>query len=130
MKTPWLSGSGAVVDGLLGRVRDQLASQSRGLTLAQLDAQIDRTLLEQRHYQRRTVFGEPHLRVMLTATPGAPPLVTYLTAELANKLPMFQRLRARLVAEVHLSQDQFEASPLALRVVALARGFTQPARRR
>jgi hypothetical protein len=34
---------------------------------------------------------------------------------------MFQRLKVRIIAEVHMQQDQYEAQPIALRVVALAR---------
>jgi hypothetical protein len=34
---------------------------------------------------------------------------------------MFQRLKARLIAEVHMQQDQYESHMTALRVVALAR---------
>ncbi len=34
---------------------------------------------------------------------------------------MFQRLRVRVIAEVHMQQDQYESHPIALRVVALAR---------
>ena len=34
---------------------------------------------------------------------------------------MFARFRARLIAEAHLQQDQYEESPVALKAVALAR---------
>jgi hypothetical protein len=34
---------------------------------------------------------------------------------------MFQRFRAKIIAEAHLSQDQYETNPTALKVVAVAR---------
>jgi hypothetical protein len=34
---------------------------------------------------------------------------------------MFQRFKVRVIAEVHLQQDQYESHPHALRAVALAR---------
>jgi hypothetical protein len=44
---------------------------------------------------------------------------------------MLQRMKARLIAEVHMQQDQYETNPSALRVVALARvGAVAAGRRR
>ena len=40
---------------------------------------------------------------------------------LTKKLPMFQTMRVRIIAEAHLQQDQYETHPSALRVVALGR---------
>ncbi|HVY47297.1 MAG TPA: hypothetical protein VHB21_15520, partial [Minicystis sp.] len=129
LKTPWLQSSGSVTEGLLQRVRDAFAAQNRGLSPGQLDAHTERILLEQRHFQRRTVFGAPHLRALLSPAPAGPPVVAYLPEALATKLPMYQRLRARLVVEVNLPQDQFEASPMSLRALALGR-VSAPLRRR
>jgi hypothetical protein len=44
-----------------------------------------------------------------------------LPESLAKKLPMYQRFRARLVAEVHQQADQYETHHAALRSVAVAR---------
>ena len=49
------------------------------------------------------------------------PFVGYLPADVGKKLPMFKRFRGRLIAEVNLTEDQYEAAPQALRVLALAR---------
>ncbi len=47
-----------------------------------------------------------------------------------NESPMFQRMKARLIVEVQVQQDQYEAHPHALRAVALARvAPTRPAKR-
>jgi hypothetical protein len=76
-------------------------------------------LLEKRRYQRRTVLGGPCIRALLGRDAGAMP--AYLPDDLATKLPLVTQLKARIVAEVGPSQDQYESHPYALRVVALAR---------
>ncbi len=129
LKTPWLKGSESVAEGLLQRVRDAFAAQNRALPPGHLDAHTERILLAERHFQRRTVFGSPHLRALFVATNGAPALVVYLPEALASKLPMYQRLRVRMLVEVNLPQDQFEPAPLSLRCVAFAR-LTAPTRRK
>jgi hypothetical protein len=45
----------------------------------------------------------------------------YLPEALAKQLPMFQRFRARIIAEALLQQDEYETQPTALKVVALGR---------
>jgi hypothetical protein len=122
-----LDSSSGVAEGLLGRVKEAFGAQARALPSGYLDATTERMLLEQRRYQRRTVFGAPWVRAELTSG-GGNALPVYLPDELARRLPMFQRFRAKLVAEAHLSQDQHEASPTALKVVAVARVMQVSAR--
>jgi len=86
-----------------------------------LDEQVDRVLLEQRHYQTRIVFGAPHLRTLLGSALDGPPVPLYLPEELASKLPMFRSFKVRLIAEAHPREDQDEAHEAALRVLAIAR---------
>ena len=83
--------------------------------------ETERALLEQRHYQRRTFQGARHLRALLHPSGDKGAMLTYLPECLSNKLPMFQRFGVRLIAEVYLSVDQYEAYPYALEVLALAR---------
>jgi hypothetical protein len=45
---------------------------------------------------------------------------------LAQKLPLYLRFKARLIVEIHPQLDQYETSPMGLRVIALARAFPQP----
>ena len=87
----------------------------KNASLVALDAGIERVLLRERRYQRRTVFGGAALRTLFGSTPA------YLPEAVADVLPMFHVLEVTLLAEAHLSQDQYETSPHALRVLALGR---------
>jgi hypothetical protein len=111
----------AVPEGLVTRIKDAFAQAKRVVPAGYVEAQTDRALLEKRAYQRRSVFGASHLRALLQLTGGAPPVPSYLPGGVAEQLPMFQRFRARLIAELHLPVDQNEAHPAALKVLALAR---------
>jgi hypothetical protein len=45
----------------------------------------------------------------------------YIPEALAGELPMFRRIKVRMIAEVDLKEDQSEASAHALKVMALGR---------
>jgi len=130
LKTPWLGSSSGVAEGLTTRVKESFAQGNRMLPPSYLETHTERVLLEQRHYQRRTVFGEKVIRSLFVAQGASSPVPAYLPESLANRLPMFQRFRARLVAEAQLQQDESEASAVALRVVALGRVVVLAGRRR
>lgn len=121
LKTPWLQSSSGVAEGLTLRVKEAFAQGNRMLPPSYLDTHTDRMLLEQRHYQKRTVFGELWIRSVLLPGGSQQPLPAYLPESLAKKLPMFQRFKARLIAEAHMQQDEYENHPAALKVVALGR---------
>jgi hypothetical protein len=53
----------------------------------------------------------------------------YLPEAAAKKLPLYQRFKARLIAEVQLAVDQYETHPAALRVLAVGRLVPAPGRR-
>ncbi|MGK3990616.1 DUF2169 domain-containing protein [Sorangium sp. So ce136] len=137
LKSPWLEKGSAGLDGYTTRLREAFVQTARGLPPGYLEAHTERLLLEQRHYQKRTVLGQAWIRALLTpAGPGAgggagagEAIPTYLPERLAKELPMFQRFRARAVVEVRLQLDQFEVHPSALRVVALGRVVGRPGRR-
>jgi hypothetical protein len=129
LKTPWLERSTGVAENLTARVKEAFAqSATRVLPASYLDTHTERILMEQRSYQKRTVFGETWIRSLLS-TGGGAPIPTYLPESLSKKLPMFQVFRTRLIAEVHVQQDQYESHPCALRVVALGRSIGAPGRR-
>lgn len=86
-----------------------------------LEAHTERRSLEQRRYRRRTMFGRTYLRALLTQAGASEPIPVYLPEGLARDLPLYQRFPARLLAEVHLRQDQFEIHPSALKAPAVAR---------
>src|SRR5262249_27582578 len=121
LKTPWPESSSGVAAKLTARVRATFAKGKRLLSPDALGAQIERLLLEQRRYQRRTVFGDEWIRGLLLLQAPGNPIPTYLPSTLSKRLPMFQALRVRILAEAHLQQDQYENHPTALRAVALAR---------
>jgi hypothetical protein len=126
LKTPWLQSSSGVAEGLTQRVKEAFAQANRMVPASYLETHTDRILLEQRCYQKRTVFGDPWIRATTTLTPGNAAaqntvLPTYLPAAIEKKLPMFQRFRARILAELSMQQDQYESSPVCLKVLALGR---------
>jgi hypothetical protein len=124
LKTPWLSRSGAVAEGQTARIKEAFGQGSRMVPASYLDSHTERILLEERHYQKRTVFGQTWIRSLYVSASSPDQIPAYLPESLSKQLPMFQRLRTRLIAEVHMQQDQYESHPIALRVVALARVST------
>jgi hypothetical protein len=123
VKSPLLQGSSGVADGMLRELKDAIAATKRPLPVKYLDAHIERVLLEQRKYQKRTVFGEPCIRALFVPAQGGSSgaIPAYLPEELGTKLPLVMQMKTRLLVEAHASQDQYESHPHALRVVALGR---------
>ncbi|WP_437626051.1 DUF2169 domain-containing protein [Sorangium sp. So ce1151] len=118
--TPGVSSAPAVAEALCGRIREALAHGKKGRAELAND-QVERALLEQRHYQKRKVLGGPHLRALLRVTGEKQPLVIYLPASIAEDLPLSTRFRARLIAAVHPAIDERETEPAALQAAALGR---------
>jgi hypothetical protein len=130
LASPGVKTAPAVAAGLTSRIREVLRHGKRGLPAAEVDAQVDRALLEERRYQKRKVLGGPHLRALLFLEgPDRPPVVVYLPEAIADDLPMAARFRARVVAEVHLAVDESEMDPAALRAAALGRVVGLPSGR-
>lgn len=127
LDTPNLTCAPAVAEGMTARIRDAFAQGKRVVPPGYLDAQTERVLLEQRHYQKRTVLGAPHLRALFHLAGAQAPVPAYLPAAAAPRLPLFQRFRARLLATCHIAEDQNETHPAALKVLALARIAPAPA---
>jgi len=126
LKLPDLRTAPAVVESLTTRIREVFVQGKRAVPASYLDAQVERALLEQRHYQRRAVFGGPHLRALLAPSGSSQPVPSYMPDALAQKLPLYQRFKARLIVEIYPQLDQYETSPIGLRVIALARALPQP----
>jgi hypothetical protein len=115
-------------EGLTRRVRDAFNQGKRAVDAGYLDQVTERSLLEQRAYQRRTVLGARRLRTLFHFPSGGAPLVTYLPDAAASHLPVYPRFKARLIARVHLPMDRHEQSALALEALALARLVPPPGR--
>ena len=121
LQTPGLSAAPGVCEGLTTRIREAFVREKKALAADYLDTQMERALLTGRHYQKREVFGGACLRALLWLAGEKDAQIGYLPAELAKKLPMYRRFRARVVVEVHPAQDQYEVRAQALRAVAIGR---------
>ena len=121
--TPLLQGSPGAIDSLLKDLSSAVAQSKRPLPVKFLDAHLERVLLEQRRYQKRTVFGAPMLRGLFTPAGSSAALPAYLPESVGDKLPLVVQMKVRLIAEATASQDQYESHPQALRVVALGRAM-------
>ncbi|EYF04387.1 DUF2169 family type VI secretion system accessory protein [Chondromyces apiculatus] len=110
-------------EGHTGRIREAFQRTRRGLSADYLDVQVERALLEGRHYQRRQVLGMVAIRgyLLSASSGGARPAPVYLPEDLARKLPLFQRFRTRLLVELYQQEDQYEQHPAALKALALGR---------
>jgi hypothetical protein len=120
LKTP-LQGMPEVAEGLSARIREAWARVNRLLPPSYIAVCTERLLLEQRLYQRRELLDDTWIRALLAGPGGEAPVPAYLPAKIAKRLPLFKRFGARLLAEIVWPQDQYEACPVALRVLALGR---------
>jgi hypothetical protein len=127
MKTPFQAAP-EIVEGFIQQVRDAWMAANRSLPSTYLGTQTDRILLEQRHYRKRELLDDTWIRSQLAIEGFHGPVPAYLPATLAKKLPLFRRFAARVIVEVLPQQDQYEASPIALRVGALGRVLPSPSR--
>lgn len=121
VQVPGLVATPAVSDGLTARIRDAFAKEKKALAPEYLDQQIERGLLANRAYQKREVFGGTYLRGLIWLPAEKVPVIGYIPVELAKKLPMWKRFRARIIAEVYPAQDQYETAQRAVKVVAMGR---------
>jgi len=121
VQTPGLSASPEVCASLTQRIREAFIKEKPILPADYLEKQMERVLLLGRHHQRRDVFGETHVRVLLWFSGENSPQIGYLPAHVAPDLPLWKRLQMRLLAEVHAAQDEYEPQTLALKIVAVAR---------
>ncbi|MFO0553366.1 MAG: DUF2169 domain-containing protein [Polyangiaceae bacterium] len=121
LATPGLVASADVATTMTTKVRDAFAGSSRTVPATYLDDQTERALLERRAYQKRSVFGEPHLRGLFFFVGSTTGIPTYFADALGKKLPLFRRLRVRMLVEAHFQADQYESHSAALKVVAIAR---------
>ncbi|MDI1430097.1 hypothetical protein [Polyangium sorediatum] len=112
-----------IVEGYTARIREAYQRGRRALGPDALDLQMERALIEGRHYQKRQVLGMSAIRAHLhTSTgTGARPAPVYLPDDIAKKLPLFQKFRARLLVELYFQEDQYEPHPAALKALSISR---------
>lgn len=128
LRTPDLLSPPGVIEGFTARVQDAFRKTRKPVPPGYLEDQTERVLVEKRLYQRREVFGGLHLRAQLYLTPTSKPWPLYVPEAIATKLPMFARFPARILADVLLQEDQYEAHPNSLRASAIGRVAPAPAR--
>ncbi len=109
------------IDRLIARVREAWSKANRQLPSDHLEALPERMLLERRQYAKRELLDGTWIRAGLTLDGVVVP--TYLPDALSKRLPLYRRFGARAIVEALPQQDQYETSPLALRVIALARAL-------
>jgi hypothetical protein len=131
LRAPWITGAAAVADGYAERIREafsmmrkEASAGKRPIAADYLDTIATRALMMGRQYQRRPVFGTPHVRAALRLIGGEERVVVYLSEEAAQRLPLVAKVRARVFAEVGARVDPGEASRWAGRGLAL--GVTVP----
>lgn len=122
LATAYLQSSTGVVDRLTNQIKEQAGQANRGIAASQIESNVERVLLQQRKYQVRRVFGEECIRAQLAASSAKEsPVPVYLPKSLQDALPMYPGLKARIIGEACLRQDQYEATAFAIRAVALGR---------
>lgn len=121
LATPDVIASPEVTAAMTTLIREAFSKNPRPVPATYLEDQTERALLDRRAYQKRGVFGAPHVRSVFLfpgSTTGVP---TYFPEAVAKKLPLFRRLRVRMLAEAQFQADQYETHPTALRCAALVR---------
>jgi hypothetical protein len=121
LSTAIRDGRGSMAKALRAELLSALAQERKAPSPALLDSHVERMLLEQRHFQRRTLLGQRWMRTLLLPAGGSRHIPALLPESASASLPLFRRMRVRLIAEVDLQQDQDEADHFMLRVLALAR---------
>ncbi len=124
-------------------LRDALGEGGRA---SAFDARVERALLIDRRFARRSVFGGPRVRSELSfavergavaaplassARPPQPPpfaLPCYLPDSLAERWPLIPRLSVRILVELRLREDADDTSLEVADVIALARDLRRPER--
>ncbi len=110
---------GIVAAEHIGRVKEALSRSSRMLPSDYLESHVQRMLLEQRAYKRKTLFGKTWIRAELQSATTAIPV--YIPDPLSSELPMYRRLNVRMLGEVDLREDEYELSPCLIRLCAIGR---------
>ncbi|MBM4377293.1 MAG: hypothetical protein FJ095_19610 [Deltaproteobacteria bacterium] len=119
-----LLGSGALLGSrdsakeLIARVRRATVA-SEVVDDVEIGRRVERTLIAERAYARRTVLGGKRLAATLVRD-GAT-VTCYLPEAMAESLPLYAVFPARVVGEVFHRQDQDEESVVALLVGVLGR---------
>lgn len=121
-KMPWVQGSNGVIEELTGKVREAFAQGPgrRAGAVGQMEAHVERALVEQRHFRKAMVLGQSRVRGALSS-PGAAEVMVYLPESVGKELPAFRRFAARVVGEVRGAVEAYAGSGAVIRAVAVGR---------
>jgi hypothetical protein len=120
---PWITrpdGLVGSVQGLTSQLFSAVQSQVTTLPKGHLERALQRMLLEQRAFVRRHLFGDDHVVGQLAGADGTA-VTVYVTEAGAQRLPLFDEIDLRLLAEVHPPVDAFETDRWVLLARCLAR---------
>lgn len=109
-------------EAALGLARQlEQAAKELALPPRYLTQQVDRALLEARHFKRRDVFGGPHLRadLLISRSDGHVPI--YADEAIVPKLPLLQSIRVIALGELRPQEDSGESYPDSFLALAVAR---------
>jgi hypothetical protein len=124
LSSPFAESAPGAAELLGQRLREAFALHKHGLPEGWLDEQVERAMLEQRRYPRRTVLGEAKIRALLALPGGGASIACYLPEALGKVLPMVPRLAVRLLAEAHPAQELRDGGAISLQLKALGRVLT------
>jgi hypothetical protein len=108
-----------IAQALRHRVEGAWKKANRSLPDDHLEVTVSRTLLNERAFDTRFLWGGPHLHTRLESKGDTVPL--YLPSAVKDQLPLFARLPVRLLAEAHPKQDSELEHSVALRAFAVLR---------
>ena len=117
MSADWMQDADDAAHNLTAKLR----AAASNVNTTELDVEVRRSLLRRRAYRKQSLFGEDHIVAQLRPSGLSERIPCYLPARLAETMPMFEQLKANLLAEAHLRQDQYESHDIALRIMALGR---------
>lgn len=120
LKSPWPLPAD-IAEGFTRRVEEAFAQGQRAVAPGYLETSVEKILLQGRKYQKKTLFGEPRIRALLSFGGSLAPIPAYLPEPIGPKLPLFRRFKTRAIVEIRPQEDQYESNADALLVIALAR---------
>lgn len=118
---PHLVTAAETLESHSARISGAFARTPRDLPPDHLQTMAQRALLEHRHYERRPMFGGPHLRLELSSRDRPSSGVRGgIDASAAGHLPIASRFSARAIVEVHRDLER-DGGGVVARVLAVAR---------
>lgn len=93
----------------------------RAAFFEEIETLVSRGILEQKKYRLQTILGREHLCAWLHIAGHEKPELVYLPSGAAPFLPLSRRFLARMIAEIHIPQDDDEMQSMVIRCLALSK---------